>query len=222
MVSSWNIALSKIEADQVTKRIPLDRKRIISEARDLVCCEGLEALSMRRLAERLGCGAMSLYRHIEDRQALVIALLDDVAGGIDVPQQSDPHTEIESILLVIHDEFCREPWILRALIFEGLESLDILPLVDRIFAALFALGLTAREASLIYLALIQHAYGAALQATQTRDSARMARLRNAVETDGHAHVARAFTEAAGTSDDSYPEQLRIILRGLLPVDARNL
>jgi AcrR family transcriptional regulator len=221
MLSSWNIPMSQNEADQVTKRIPLDRKRIVSEARDLVCCEGLDALSMRRLAERLGCGAMSLYRHIEDRQALVIALLDDVAGGIDVPQQSDPHNEIEAILLIIHHEFCREPWILRALIFEGLESLDILPLVDRIFAALFALGFTAREASLIYLVLIQHVYGAALQATQTRDPARMERLRKAVETNGYEHVARAFMEAPGTSEDSYREQLRIILRGLLPVEELN-
>jgi AcrR family transcriptional regulator len=50
-------------------------KEIVAEARVLVEEEGLEALSMRRLATRLGVRAPSLYKHVADKQALLDALI---------------------------------------------------------------------------------------------------------------------------------------------------
>lgn len=50
-------------------------REILTEARVLVEEEGLEALSMRRLATRLGVRAPSLYKHLADKQALLDALI---------------------------------------------------------------------------------------------------------------------------------------------------
>jgi AcrR family transcriptional regulator len=50
-------------------------KEILAEARVLVEEEGLEALSMRRLATRLGVRAPSLYKHLADKQALLDGLI---------------------------------------------------------------------------------------------------------------------------------------------------
>jgi AcrR family transcriptional regulator len=52
-------------------------KEIVSVARDLLEQEGLDALSMRRLADRLGIRAPSLYKHFADKQALEAALISD-------------------------------------------------------------------------------------------------------------------------------------------------
>lgn len=51
------------------------RERIVEEARDLYLTEGLAGLSMRRIAERVGVSATALYRHFEDKEALLMAVV---------------------------------------------------------------------------------------------------------------------------------------------------
>ena len=48
----------------------------------MVCLDGLEKLSMRRLAAKLNVKAMSLYNHIENKDHLIDLLLDDVISQI--------------------------------------------------------------------------------------------------------------------------------------------
>ena len=48
----------------------LSRERIVEAAIELADTDGLAALSMARLAERLGCGTMSLYRHVANKDEL--------------------------------------------------------------------------------------------------------------------------------------------------------
>ena len=52
-------------------------KEIVQAARELLEAEGLDGLSMRRLADRLGIRAPSLYKHFADKQALEAALISD-------------------------------------------------------------------------------------------------------------------------------------------------
>jgi len=52
-------------------------REIVTAARQLLEDEGLDALSMRRLADRLGIRAPSIYKHLPDKQALENALISD-------------------------------------------------------------------------------------------------------------------------------------------------
>jgi AcrR family transcriptional regulator len=52
------------------------RERILSEARDLFLERGLEGFSMRALGERVGISAPAIYRHFEDKDALLATLID--------------------------------------------------------------------------------------------------------------------------------------------------
>lgn len=54
----------------------LQRDAIVAEARALVVAEGLEGLSLRRLAGRLGVTAPALYAHVRDKQDLLRALAE--------------------------------------------------------------------------------------------------------------------------------------------------
>ncbi|WP_424886960.1 TetR/AcrR family transcriptional regulator [Streptomyces sp. XH2] len=56
----------------------LSRERIVAEALRLLDAEGLEALSMRRLADPLGTAATSLYRHVAGKDELIGLALDEV------------------------------------------------------------------------------------------------------------------------------------------------
>jgi AcrR family transcriptional regulator len=66
-------------------RPPLSVARIAAEAIAMADQEGLEALSMRRLAERLGVEAMSLYHHLPSKAALFEAMADQLGGSLPAP-----------------------------------------------------------------------------------------------------------------------------------------
>jgi AcrR family transcriptional regulator len=63
----------------------LSRERITEAALALIERDGLEALTMRRLAEELGIGTMTLYGYFRDKEELLDALVDTAAGQLEVP-----------------------------------------------------------------------------------------------------------------------------------------
>src|SRR6202035_4615992 len=64
----------------------LSRARLVSEALGLVQEEGLEALSMRGLADRLNVKAASLYWHVRDRRELLELLAEAILDGVAAPR----------------------------------------------------------------------------------------------------------------------------------------
>jgi AcrR family transcriptional regulator len=64
---------------------PLSRERIVEAALELVEEGGLAAFSTRRLGERLGREAMSLYHHFPSKQHLLDALVEHAIGTVEVP-----------------------------------------------------------------------------------------------------------------------------------------
>lgn len=64
----------------------LDRDTIVRAAIEIADADGMEAVTMRRIADRLNTGPMSLYRYVPDKDALVSMMVDSVIG--DVPLES--------------------------------------------------------------------------------------------------------------------------------------
>jgi TetR/AcrR family tetracycline transcriptional repressor len=64
------------------KRRPLDQSQVVRAALALLDEVGLDELTMRRLAERLGVKAASLYRHVRDKDELLVLLGDEISGKI--------------------------------------------------------------------------------------------------------------------------------------------
>jgi AcrR family transcriptional regulator len=63
----------------------LSRKRILAVALQLVDAEGVEKLSMRRLATVLGVDPMAIYRHLPDKAAMIAGMVEIVFGEFQVP-----------------------------------------------------------------------------------------------------------------------------------------
>src|SRR5688500_7903620 len=63
-------------------RSGLSVDRIVSAAIELADTDGIGALSMRRVAERLSVGAMSLYTHVPGKAELIDLMLDTVFGEV--------------------------------------------------------------------------------------------------------------------------------------------
>jgi len=72
---------------------PLSLDRIVDEAISLVDAEGADALTMRRLAVRLGTSTMSTYHHVPDKQALIEAIAERVISDLEQPPEDAAWTE---------------------------------------------------------------------------------------------------------------------------------
>jgi TetR/AcrR family tetracycline transcriptional repressor len=70
------------------KRPPLDRDQVVAAALGLLDEAGLDELTMRRLADRLGIKAASLYRHVRDKDELLALLADAINAEIPLPRAS--------------------------------------------------------------------------------------------------------------------------------------
>jgi AcrR family transcriptional regulator len=72
------------------RRQPLNREVIVDAALELLDREGLDAVSMRRVAQALDTGAASLYQHVGGKEELVALVFDRVTGEIPLPPEPDP------------------------------------------------------------------------------------------------------------------------------------
>src|ERR1043165_1722223 len=75
------------------KRRVLDQAQVVQAALALLDDVGLDELTMRRLADRLGVKAASLYRHVRDKDELLVLLRDAIAAEIPPPSGRGPWRE---------------------------------------------------------------------------------------------------------------------------------
>lgn len=71
----------------------LTREQIAATALELLDRDGLDALSMRRLADTLGVGTMTLYGYFRSKSELLDAVMDSAAGDAGPPELAGPWRE---------------------------------------------------------------------------------------------------------------------------------
>lgn len=193
-------------------RTKLSRTAIIECALQVVRLYGLEALTMRRVAAELNSGAMSLYRHVADRDDLLVGMMDHVADTIQPPDiQPHDREEIVQIMMTIHRAFRNDPWLVHVLLFEGRGSLNILPLLDRLYAAMARLGCTPAEAIDYYSLLFHYAYGESLsfETKERRKAAQKAWTPS--EFEGFPATANVMNTAKTWAYDEFERNIRRIV-----------
>ena len=65
---SQRISVSLQSVQEPRSEPPLSLERIVATAVELLDAQGVDGLTMRRLADRLGSGAMSLYWHVDNKE----------------------------------------------------------------------------------------------------------------------------------------------------------
>ena len=92
-------------------RPTLSRKEITRIAIELADAEGLDAVSMRRIAAKLGAGATSLYWYVSSKDDLYELMVDEIVGEIRVPEPSgDWQHDLREVARAIHAMLQRHPW----------------------------------------------------------------------------------------------------------------
>jgi AcrR family transcriptional regulator len=73
--------------------------------------EGLDALTMRRIAQQLGAGTMSLYWHVRDKDELIELMRDEVAGEHTPQPSGDWRSDLARFARDTRATFLRHPWL---------------------------------------------------------------------------------------------------------------
>ncbi len=89
----------------------LSKQRLVVEAVRIADREGVDGLSMRRLAGELGAGAMSLYHYVASKDELLDAMIDVVFGEIELPSaETEWQTSMSRRAHSAREVLVRHPW----------------------------------------------------------------------------------------------------------------
>lgn len=93
------------------RRAQLTRERVVAAAIDLADRDGIEAVSMRRLAQELGIEAMSLYTHVRNKDDLLDGMVDAVISTIPITADgTDWRASLRQTALAARSVVLRHPW----------------------------------------------------------------------------------------------------------------
>ncbi|MFE2918442.1 TetR/AcrR family transcriptional regulator [Kitasatospora indigofera] len=93
------------------RRAPLSRDRVLRAAVALADGTGIEALSMRRLAQELGVVPMALYKHVANKEELLDGMVDAVVGAIRPPDLGpDWRGAVRGRILAAREALRSHPW----------------------------------------------------------------------------------------------------------------
>jgi len=95
---------------------PLVREEIVAAGLELADTEGLHALTMRRVATRLGVSTMALYRHVPGKPELIRLMTDAACGEVPLgPVPAHWRTGLEQGAHWLRDVYARHPWLAHAM-----------------------------------------------------------------------------------------------------------
>jgi AcrR family transcriptional regulator len=146
-------------------RIPLSRQRVLVAAVELADRDGLDGLSMRRLAQQLGVEAMTLYYHVANKDQLIEGMVAVVTAEIDLPPADGAwKPALRRTAISAHQVLDRHGWASARMMSAGLTP-ERLAYMESILGCLRAGGFSPYETHLAYHALECHIIGFSLWVT---------------------------------------------------------
>jgi AcrR family transcriptional regulator len=142
------------------RRTPLTRERVLQAAIELADAAGIEALSMRKLAQELGVEAMTLYYHAANKDDILTGMLDVVTLEIDLPDPDAPWREgLRATAISAHRIYLRHPWAAALSLAPARLRPSRLRYMDAILASLRRGGFSVDMTHHAYHALESHIVG---------------------------------------------------------------
>ena len=131
-----------IEEDaNAERRTPVTRERVLDAAVELADEGGIDAVSMRKLGQKLGVEAMAIYRHVRDKDDLLDGLVEVVLAQIVLPPPSgDWKATLRDQVMAARRVMLRHPWAPRLLEERAVGGPAFLGHVDSVLTTLLAAG----------------------------------------------------------------------------------
>ena len=152
------------EAQDSRTRAPWTRGQLLRAAIDLADERGIQALSMRKLSQALGGGAMSLYNHVSNKDDLLDGMIDEVFGEIELPA-SGPSWKLamRQRAISMRTVMTQHPWAIGLMESRRTPGPATLRHHDAVIGCLLDAGFALPLAAHAFAALDSYIYGFALQ-----------------------------------------------------------
>ena len=206
----------------------LTLERIVAEAIEYADAEGLASLSMQRLAERLGCAKMALYRYVPGKAELEALMLDSALGAAPDPAAAVSggeelwRAQLRAWAMTMFERMLAHPWAHE--LAKGVREIgpNEVGWMESALTTLAGSGLTGAEGLDTIALLAGHVRSLALQAAASGDDntevalGRQVSLALAAQADRYPRTAAAFTESGqpGDRDNALDFGIDRILDGL--------
>jgi TetR/AcrR family transcriptional regulator, tetracycline repressor protein len=198
----------------------LTHERIVAAAAEVIAADGFAGLSMRKLGDRLGCAAMSLYRYFATKEDLLSALADRLLAEVELADDALPwDARIVDYLVNVEQLFRRHPELAEISARQHLNSITAFRGVEMVLGALREAGLDSEQAISAWFALTFFTAGFAQRradelADADRDRGRRRRI-SALPRDEFEHfheIAAMYT--SGLTDRDFQSALHVVLAGV--------
>jgi AcrR family transcriptional regulator len=145
-------------------RVPrntLSRAVVVGAALALIDEEGLEAATMPKVAQRLGVGTMSIYRHVRDKDDLIEAVADHVMSAARVPAGAadDWEGRVVGYLRSLRDAAIAHPALGRILADRGLTIGLVFDQLEQLLDILVSAGFSETDAVRTFYTLLSYVFG---------------------------------------------------------------
>jgi AcrR family transcriptional regulator len=204
-------------------RPPLSRDRILRVGVDTADERGVEAVTMRKLGEALGFEAMSLYRHVANKDDLLEGMLDLVLAEWELPApDGDWRGSVRRSAVSVYGSLRRHRWAASLLLTMQAATPRRLVYSDALLACLRSGGLSPEETYTAYHVLDAHTLGFAVweisHTAVPMDDPRVAQLMEAIPWDDLPHLRehrdQHMSDGAHRAASAFELGLDLILRGL--------
>lgn len=152
------------ERSRKPRREPLDRDRALRAAVELADAEGIEKVSMRRLARGLGVEAMSLYHHVRNKDDILDGMVDAVFAEVELPVEGgDWPAQMRRRADSVRAALLRHPWAIGLMDSRRSPGPATLRHHDAVIGCLRAAGFSVPMAAHAFSLLDSYVYGFVLQ-----------------------------------------------------------
>jgi AcrR family transcriptional regulator len=180
---------------------PLDRERVVSAAITIADERGLQELTLRRVATKLGVTPMALYRYVENKDAMLDAMVDQVFGTVVLPQTPAAtwQDEIRHLLRALRDAIAPHPSVASLMITRPIALGEQAARVrESALGALAKAGLRPRDAFELMEVFVNVAAALMLR------EASLARRANHLVATREERLGRLHAEVASYPADRFP------------------
>ncbi len=211
-------------ATKTEPRLPLSRDRILHAALELADEGGIESLTMRKLGQALGFEAMSLYKHVANKDGVLDGILDLVLDESEPPSPAgDWDTAIRTSAISVHEALRRHPWSCTLLMSPRHARPARVRYMDLLLGRLREAGFSADTTYSAYHVLDGYIFGFALWETShtytAEEAANLAaKFAQTITADAyphlHEHAQQHFSEGPHREVSAFELGLDLIVVGL--------
>ncbi|MFJ9587671.1 TetR/AcrR family transcriptional regulator [Streptomyces acidicola] len=211
------------------------RADIAAAAVRIADADGLDAVSMRRVAAEIGCGTMSLYNYVPRKEDLYELMVDLVSAEYDL--SGEPSGDWRADMLALARQargiMRRHPWLVRVMSTAYSISPNALRCLDWCLACLESLDVPAgtklelfgmvNGSVMVYVAneqAVAERTRSAPWSAEREQAVRGAYMMSQVTAGGYPHLAALFAEGVAPADDPEEAFDRILTRLLDSFDPK--